>query len=70
MVAPISPQPGPRTLTQSGGARSYACGIVSPFREPVVLQSHLVEVLFERGRRRISGQPSHARRVLAVVIRR
>ncbi len=55
---------------QLSGARSYACGFLGSFREPVVLPSHLVEVLFERGRYRISSQASHAHRVLAVVIRR
>jgi hypothetical protein len=58
------------TCVQLGGARSYASGLVRPFRETIVLPSHLVEVVFERGGRRISSQPSHACRVLAVVIRR
>ncbi len=55
---------------QLEGARSYACGFVSPFREPVVLTGRLVEVVFERGRRRNSSQLAQARRALAVVIRR
>jgi len=52
---------------QSSGARSYACGFLSSFREPVVLMAHLAEVLFERRRCRFGSQRSDARRVLAVV---
>ena len=51
-------------------ARSDAGGFLSSFCEPVVLTGHLVEVLFERERRRISSQRPHARRVMAVIIRR
>jgi hypothetical protein len=53
-----------------GGAGSYAGSFLSSFCQPVVLTGHLVEVLFERGRRRIGSQLPHAGRVFAVVIRR
>jgi hypothetical protein len=67
---PLAPALSRHFRVQSSGARSSACGLLSHFREPVVLTSHLMEMLFERGRYRISSQASHARRVLAVVIRR
>jgi hypothetical protein len=53
-----------------GGANFGARSLVSPFRQPVVLTSHLKEVLFDRGRCCFRSQPSHTRRVLAIVIRR
>ena len=59
-----------RPRVRLGGARSGAGALFSSVREPVILTGHVLEVLFRRGRRRISSQLSHARRVLAVVIRR
>jgi hypothetical protein len=67
LLEPVALRAPPFKLGRAG---SYACGLVSPFREPVVLSSYIVEVLFKRGRRRVSSQLPHARRVLAVVIRR
>ena len=41
----------------AASVRSHASCRVSPFREPFVLTGHLVEVLFDRERGRISSQP-------------
>ena len=39
---------------------SYAGGVLGPFRKPFILESHLVDVLFECGGRRFSSELAHA----------
>jgi hypothetical protein len=46
---PLAPALSRHFRVQSSGARSSACGLLSHFREPVVLTSHLMEMLLSAG---------------------
>jgi hypothetical protein len=48
-------------------ASSYPGGLISSFREDVVLACDVMQVLLDAGRQRFGSQLAHARRVIAVV---